>query len=114
MKRKLFLALFLSLSFGASAAEKTQDLDGAKFGDDWDYDFVLFKPVVISSGDVKSLLFNGLGSKYGDSADIGIFNSSYPISVFEYIKANKIKLVVTSHDRKTTKWPITIEEPKKS
>lgn len=86
----------------------------AKFGDDCDYDFVLFKPVVISSGDVKSLLFNGLGSKYGDSADIGIFNSAYPISVFEYIKANKIKLVVTSHDRKTTKWPITIEEPKKS
>ena len=39
MKRKLFLALFLSLSFGASAAEKTQDLDGAKFGDDWPLTF---------------------------------------------------------------------------
>ncbi|MCX2666599.1 hypothetical protein [Leuconostoc mesenteroides] len=86
----------------------------AKFGDDFDYDFVLFKPVVISSGDVKSLLFNGLGSKYGDSADIGVFNSPYPISVFKYIKANKVKLVVTSHDGKTTKWPIKIEEPKKA
>lgn len=86
----------------------------AKFGDDFDYDFVSFKPVVISSGDVKSLLFNGLGSKYGDSADIGVFNSPYPISVFKYIKANKVKLVVTSHDGKTTKWPIKIEEPKKA
>lgn len=34
MKRKLFLALFLTISFGASSAEKSQDLDGAKFGED--------------------------------------------------------------------------------
>ncbi|EFH7911899.1 DUF2511 domain-containing protein [Escherichia coli] len=39
MKRKLFLALLLTLSFGASAAEKTQDLDGAKFGEDWPLTF---------------------------------------------------------------------------
>lgn len=39
MKCKLFLALLLTLSFGASAAEKTQDLDGAKFGEDWPLTF---------------------------------------------------------------------------
>lgn len=39
MKRKLFLALLLTISFGASSAEKTQDLDGAKFGKDWPLTF---------------------------------------------------------------------------
>ncbi|KYQ75682.1 MULTISPECIES: DUF2511 domain-containing protein [unclassified Enterobacter] len=39
MKRKLFLALFLTISFGASSAEKSKDLDGTKFGEDWPLTF---------------------------------------------------------------------------
>ena len=39
MKFKLFVSLLLTISFGALAAEKTQDLDGVKFGEDWPLTF---------------------------------------------------------------------------
>lgn len=75
----------------------------------WLYDFALFEPVVVTSGDVKNLIFNGLGSKYEGGADKGIFSDPFSISVLEYVKANKSKLIVTSHDGQKTSWPIEIK-----
>ncbi|HGA5580778.1 TPA: DUF2511 domain-containing protein [Salmonella enterica subsp. enterica serovar Potsdam] len=39
MKRKLFLTLLLTLSFGVAAAEKTKEIDGATYGDKWPLTF---------------------------------------------------------------------------
>lgn len=39
MKRKLLLTLILTLSFGASAAEKSKEIDGTSYGDKWPLTF---------------------------------------------------------------------------
>lgn len=39
MKFKIIAALFVGLSFGAMAAEKTQDLNAGDFGEDWPLTF---------------------------------------------------------------------------
>ena len=57
---------------------------------------------------LKSLLNVGLNS---DNFDNISNNKFFPKKVYDYVKTNKIKLSLTTHEGKKTDWPIEVMKP---
>ncbi|MBZ5985010.1 hypothetical protein KIJ05_07750 [Leuconostoc gelidum subsp. gasicomitatum] len=76
---------------------------------DCHYNLVISKPELIETGNVKILFYNGIDIFSSDVDKPDDFGGLFPKAVYEYIKSNKIKLILTTHDGSKTKWPIEIQ-----
>lgn len=70
---------------------------------DCKFNLIMTNPKVIKAGDVQTIYCNGFDNISN--------NKFFPKKVYDYVKTNKIKLSLTTHEGKKTDWPIEVMKP---
>ncbi|GEP75474.1 hypothetical protein [Weissella thailandensis] len=70
---------------------------------DCKFNLIMSNPKVIKAGDVQTIYCNGFDNISN--------NKFFPKKVYDYVKTNKIKLSLTTHEGKKTDWPIEVMKP---